>query len=97
MASFSSLELGQPGKPACPDSYTRESTLECPGARKLTIQTALAGVMLNFGEGVGGIAWGAEEPFLPVTGTIVRTFDAVRVRNLIAGKAAQVLLTPVAP
>lgn len=94
---YQSLELGIPGKPACPDAFTRASTLECPGARSLRIQTSIAAVYLQFGQGIAGTEWGPEEPFLPTQGSVVRTFDAVRVRNLTAGVAAQVLLTPVVP
>lgn len=91
---YPSIELGQPGKPACPDNYTATSEVHCGGARKLRVQTGLAYVYLQFGIGLGGITWGPEEALAPTTGTIVRTFDAVRVRNYIAGKPAQVILTP---
>lgn len=91
---FPSLELGLPGKTACPDNYSNASTLYCGGASKLRVQTSLAGVYIQFGEGIGSPVWGTEEPFYPTIGSIVRNFDAVRVRNLVAGNAAQVLLTP---
>lgn len=95
MSAYQPLELGTPGKAACPDQYSQLSTLYCPSAVKLTIQTSLAGVYLTFGTGIGGVQWGVEEPYMPVTGSITRSFDAVRVRNLVAGQAAQVLLIPV--
>ncbi len=94
MSSYGSLELGLPGGPACPDQYTTSSTLICGGAHKLRIQTSLAAVYISFGVGVGGVQWGPDEPFYPTVGSVLRSFDAVRVRNLTAGQAAQVLLTP---
>jgi hypothetical protein len=93
MSGFPSIELGLPGKPACPDEYTGQSTLFCGGAGKLRVQTSLAYVMLQFGDGIAAPVWGPEEPFSPIVGSITRGFDAVRVRNLVAGKAAQVILT----
>lgn len=95
MSSFPALELGQPGKPACPDGYTQASIVYCPGCTKLTIQTAVAGIYLSFGQGIGGVVWGVDEPYLPVVGTIIRRFDALRVRNLVKGEPAQVLLIPI--
>lgn len=94
MTGFPSLELGLPGRAACPDNYSPASTLYCGGAGKLRIQTSLAAIYLSFGEGIGGPLWGPDEPFYPIVGSIVRPFDAVRVRNLTPGQAAQVLLTP---
>lgn len=93
MGTFQSLELGIPGRPACPDSYTETSTLICGGARKLRVQTSVAAVYISFGVGLGSPVWEAEAPLLPTIGSIPRRFDAVRVRNLTAGEAAQVLLT----
>jgi hypothetical protein len=93
MGSFPSLELGIPGKPACPDAYSEASTLTCGGAHKLRIQTSLAAIYLQFGVGIGGVEWEDENPFFPTVGSIARAFDAVRVRNLTAGEPAQVLLT----
>lgn len=94
--NYPAIELGQPGKTACPDNFSAASTRQCPGCSKLIIQTSLAGVFVQFGLGGGGVEWGGEEPYMPTVGTLVRRFDAVRVRNLIAGQAAQVLLTPIA-
>lgn len=94
MSGFPSIELGQPGKPACPDGYTSASELSCGGARALRVQTSLAAVIIQFGAGIGGIEWGPEEPLMPSVGSIPRQFDAIRVRNYIPGQAAQVLLTP---
>jgi hypothetical protein len=93
MGAYASLELGIPGKPACPDAYSAASTLICGGAHKLRIQTSLAAIYLSFGVGIGGVEWEAEAPFYPTVGSIARAFDAVRVRNLTPGEAAQVLLT----
>ncbi len=91
---YPSLELGLPGKPACPDNFTTEGTLICGGAKRLRIQTSLAGVYIQFGTGIAAPIWGPEEPFYPTIGSIARGFDAIRVRNLTAGEPAQVLLTP---
>jgi hypothetical protein len=95
LAGYPTLELGFPGTEPCPDVYTKGSTLFCGGATRLRIQTALATVVLQFGEGFAGIVWSEEEPVTPVTGTIPRNFDAVRVRNMTAGQKAQVLLTAI--
>lgn len=91
---YPSLELGFPSGPACPDSFTTTSTLICGGARKLRVQTSIAAVYLQFGQGIAAPVWGQEEAFYPSIGSLVRLFDAVRVRNFIAGQAAQVILTP---
>lgn len=93
---FPSIELGQPGKPPCPDNYTPASEVRCGGARKLRVQTSEAYVYLQLGVGLGGVTWGPEQPLQPSVGTIVASFDAVRVRNYVAGKPAQVILTPLA-
>lgn len=92
-SGFLELRLGFTGTPACPDEYSRAATLECAGAGRLRIQSSLNAVQLQFGSGVGGIQWGNDETFYPVVGSIPRAFDAVRVKNLTAGKAAQVILT----
>ncbi|HMD60231.1 MAG TPA: hypothetical protein VKG78_02305 [Opitutaceae bacterium] len=94
MSQYPSLELGLPGRAACPDAFSSASTLLCPGAGKLRVQTSLAAVKLQFGSGIGGIEWEPEQPFYPTVGSVIRSFDAVRVRNLVAGQVAQVLLTP---
>lgn len=91
---YASIELGQPNRAACPDAFTGGSTLQCGGARSLRVQTSLAYVVLQFGTGIGAPLWGPEEPLAPSVGTIRRPFDAVRVRNYVAGQAAQVILTP---
>lgn len=93
MAKSTSLELGLPGKPACPNNYTSASELQAGGSTRLRIQSSAAGIYLSFGEGIGGIIWGPDEFFYPTIGTLYRTFDAVKVRNAIAGELAQVVLT----
>lgn len=96
MNTYQPLELGQPGRTACPDTFEPASTRECPGCRELILQTSNAAIVLQFGHGSNGaISWGVEEPVLSATGTIVRQFDAFRVRNYTAGQAAQILATPV--
>lgn len=95
MNSYPPLQLGTPGAQACPDQFTGASTKACPGCGRLVIQISAAAVYIQFGTGIGGVLWGVEEPYLPLVGSLTRTFDAVRVRNFAAGVAAQVMLTPV--
>lgn len=97
MNTYPSLELGQPGKQACPDNFSGNSTILCPDCTKLTIQVAVAAIYIQFGTGIAAVQWGVEEPLLPLVGSITRNFDAFRVRNFTAGLAepAQVLLTPI--
>ena len=92
---YGSIELGQPGRKACPDAFQSYSELRCGGARSLRVQISVAAVYVQFGVGLGGVNWGPEEPLMPSVGSLVRRFDAVRVRNYTAGQAAQVLATPV--
>jgi hypothetical protein len=80
---------------AVPDAYTAAATRECPGSKKLIIQVSNAAVDISFGVGIGGVQWGPDEPYLTVTGSIVRDFDAVRVRNHTPGQTAQAILTPI--
>lgn len=91
---FPSLQLGFAGGTPCPDQFSSKATLICGGARKLRIQSSLAAIVVQFGYGWGSPVFGPEETFYPTVGSIARTFDAVRVRNFIAGQAAQVILTP---
>jgi hypothetical protein len=93
VTGYPSLELGIPGKPECPNEYTSASTLFCGGASRLRIQTSVAAIYLSFGEGIAAPLFGPDQPFYPTVGSIIRSFDAVRVKNLTAGEAAQVLLT----
>ncbi len=97
---YEALELGQPDSPACPDRYTRESSLLCPGSRRLILQVSAQAVFVQFGRmraGLGvnlaAIQWEDEMPFLPCMGHIPRQFDAVRVRNYTPGTPAQVLIS----
>lgn len=98
--SYTPLELGQPGNPGVPDIFDSEATLVCPRSHKLVLQVSGQAVMLQFGQlragagvsGVGNIQWGPEEQYLPISGTLTRRFDAVRVRNYTLEKAAQVVM-----
>jgi hypothetical protein len=94
--AYAPLILGYPGTPACPNKYDAESTLECPRTHSVTVQVSAAAVVLQFGRGPapGSIVWGPEEPYLPFVGSLARECDQVRVRNLTAGQAAQVVITP---
>lgn len=94
MSAYPALMLGTPGASACPDAFSSASTLSCPGTRILTVQIAVAGIYLQVGYGLGGnVRWDSEEPLLPILGSLARSCDWVRVRNQVAGQAAQVLLT----
>lgn len=92
------LELGQAGKPACPDKYNEESTLICPRSTRLVLQVSVAAVYVQLGVmpqgvgGVGAVVWQTEDPYLPLVGSLARKFDAVRVRNWQPGVEAQVFV-----
>lgn len=97
---YEPLELGQPGKPACPDKYNEESTLICPEATRLILQVSGQTVMVQFGimpqgKGLSGglVQWQPEQPYLPIIASLGRSFDAVRIRNYTPGQAAQVFVT----
>jgi hypothetical protein len=97
---YNPIELGLPGKEACPDRYDEASTLICPRSERLVLQVANQAVFVQLGimqqgmgTGPGAVQWQAEEPFMPVIGSLGRRFDAVRVRNYTAGLPAQVLLS----
>ncbi len=98
--SYTPLELGQPGNPVVPNKFEPEATLVCPRSHKLVLQVSGQAVMLQFGQlragtgasGLGNIQWGPQEQYLPMSGTLTRRFDAVRVRNYTPEKAAQVAL-----
>lgn len=100
MPGYPSIELGfpetsaRPATPVCPDNYSAQSSIECAGAHKLRVQVSAAGVVIQYGHGVGAQVWEPEQSLYPSIGTLVKAFDAVRVRNLIPGQAAQVILTP---
>lgn len=102
MNGYPPIELGQPGKPACPDQFNEQSTLLCKDCVKFYLQTSLSAVYVQLGTievagskagGLGNVQWGPEEPYLPVQGSFARKFDAIRVRNLTPGDAAQVFIT----
>lgn len=94
--AYAPLILGYPGAEACPNKFSAGSTLECHGTHSVTVQVSVAAVMIQFGRGPapGSIVWGPEEPYLPFVGSLARDCDIVRVRNLTAGQAAQVVITP---
>lgn len=94
--AYAPLLLGYTGTSACPDRFSSESTLECPGTSSVTVQVSQAAVWVQFGRGAspGSIAWQPEEPLLPVVGNLARSCDWVRVRNFTAGQHAQVVITP---
>ena len=71
--------------------------LYCFGATKLNVQIANAAVLIGFGTGGGGdVLWDLnDEPYLPLVGTIVRRFDALRFQSLVAAAPAQLQLIPI--
>jgi hypothetical protein len=97
---YEAIELGQPEREKCPDKYNEASTLICPGAERIFLQISLQSVFVQLGimqqgvgVGIGAVQWQNEEPFLPLTAALARKFDAVRVRNWLAGKEAQIFLS----
>jgi hypothetical protein len=97
---YEQLELGLPETTACPDKYSPESTLYCPGSRRLILQVGVNAAKVQLGKmragstaGLGGIDWQPHETFLPCLAAFERDFDAVRVHNRYAGKEAQVLIS----
>lgn len=68
--------------------------LLCFGSQKLNIQVSNAAILLGFGTGGGPVPlWDLnDEPYLPVIGSLVREFDALRFKNLNAGVPAQLTL-----
>jgi hypothetical protein len=98
--NYGVLELGQAGKAACPDAYTENSTLICPRSKHLVLQVSNAAVYVQLGlmqqgvsTGPGSVVWQTEDPFLPLVASLARKFDAVRVRNWMAGIEAQVFVS----
>ncbi len=98
--AWDSLELGQPGNPACPDVMEPKSELLCVASTRLVLQTSVAAVFIELGvmphgKGVGlaSVQWLGEKPFLPIVASLAREFDAVRVRNYTKGVPAQVLIS----
>lgn len=101
---YEQIELGQPGRPACPDKFTfdpaESSTRLVQGSKRLLLQISeqavviQLGTMRTSGQGTsfGSIVWQAEETFLPMIAAIAREFDAIRVRNYTPGAPAQVLI-----
>lgn len=99
---YPALELGQEGRPACPDAYNEESTLICPGAKRLILQVSpAANVMVQCGimpqgkgSGVGSVIWQDEEPYYAgAAASLGREIDAVRVRNWKAGEPGEVFVS----
>lgn len=102
MAVYEALQLGLPGTPAVPDHYTAESTLLCPGAKRIVLQILEQAVIVQLGlaregvpAGLGSIVWQAEDPWLPITAALARDFDAVRVKAFTPGVHGQIIVTAV--
>jgi hypothetical protein len=100
MSLYAPIILGVAGSPACPDKYNEASTLVCPGAKRFVLQSSVQAIFVQFGlmpqgrsGGAGSVQWQSEEPWMPVIASLGRNFDAVRVRNFVPGKEAQVLLS----
>jgi hypothetical protein len=98
---FYVLELGVPGKPACPDEFEElgPAVLLCPESKILTVQVSVNAVYIQMGvmpnkadRSLGDIVWQRARSWLPTSFSVPREFDAVRVRNFVAGKEAQVTL-----
>jgi hypothetical protein len=94
------IEVGQAGREKCPDKYNEASTLWCPNAKKLVLQISKQKVFVQLGlmqqgaaGGIGSVQWQPEEPFIPLVASLTREFDAVRVRNWLAGAEAEVFIT----
>lgn len=96
---YRALQLGQPGRQPIPDEYEDYATLLCPASHRVILQVSSQSVYIQFGlmpQGIGSLGsveWQWEEPFLPVLASLGRTFDAIRVRNLTAGQAGQIMVT----
>lgn len=104
---YPAIELGQPASasasanPACPDKFEPgqgPATLLCSNSHRLLLQVSKQAVMIQFGvmpqgkgAGFGSVVWQEPEPFLPMIASLAREFDAIRIRNYIAGQPAQVL------
>lgn len=98
--AYQALELGQPGNPACPNEPEPDATLICPRSNRLLIQVAKQAVFVQLGTmdqgittGAGGVQWQTPKPMLPLTASLSRVFDAVRVWNYTPGAEAQVFLS----
>lgn len=97
---YQGLQLGQPGNSKCPDAYNEESTLICPVSKRLVLQISVQAVVVQLGImqqgtgiGAGSVQWQPEEPFLPIICSLLRDFDAVRVRNFTPKAEAQIFLS----
>jgi hypothetical protein len=98
--AYQALELGQAGNPACPNEADEASTLICPRSNRLLIQVSKQAVFVQLGTmdqgitaGAGGVQWQTPKPLLPLTASLSRVFDAVRVWNYTPGAEAQVFVT----
>jgi len=103
--AFPALELGQAGNPVVPNKPSEnqaleEATLLCPGSDRLLVFIANNGIYLQLGymqhgRGISTAAvdWQPPKPMQPCAAALTRKFDAVRVYNLVPGKAAEVLLS----
>jgi hypothetical protein len=99
--AYEPLELGLPGTEPCPNAFELDSTLLCPGAKRLILTVAANAVKVQMGilrergktGGLGDIIWQPHETFMPCMAALERDFDAVRVHNRFAGQEAQVMLS----
>jgi hypothetical protein len=95
MSAYAALIFGLPGYEACPIEFTAASTRACAGCVKLILQVTSGAVWLQFGHGAIPVWESYEELVLPTQGSLVRPFDAVRVRAFSASSPPQVILTPI--
>jgi hypothetical protein len=74
----------------------QDQELLCTGAKRLVIQIFNQPIYLTFGKGVPPQYSSDPEPYYPATGTLAPKggFDAVKVRNYLAGQSAKVILAP---
>lgn len=84
------------------DTYTDESTLECPGTTELNILTYNAAIYLQYAFRIAGYRAGAtvwvppEGVFFPPGERVRgRNVEQVRVRSAVIGKPAQVTIEAV--
>jgi hypothetical protein len=99
--AFRVMEVGLPGKPACPDEFQDEgqTVLLCPDSKVITVQIGKNAAYLQFGVmpqgrslSPGAVVWQKARSWTPTSFSLGRNFDAVRVRNFTAGQEAQITL-----
>lgn len=74
------------------DSYQE---LRCPGTTRVLLQISGAKVLVGFGTSYGGgsAVYPADEPFLPVVGSVQRDCDAIRIKSAVPGVPATATIT----